>query len=85
MKKKDLDKLKSFVRHFAITAVAVYTVNPDADWKAVIAGAIAGVVGPAIRAVDKNDPAFGKVADWVETQIKDIAKKPAKKTVKKKA
>lgn len=79
MKKKDLDKLKSFVRHFAITAVAVYTVNPDADWKAVIAGAIAGVVGPAIRAVDKNDPAFGKVATWVETEIKKTAKKAPKK------
>ena len=79
MKKQDLDKLKSFVRHFAITAVAVYTVNPDADWKAVIAGAVAGVVGPAIRAVDKNDPAFGKVADWAEAEIKKIAKKSPKK------
>lgn len=79
MKKQDLDKLKSFVRHFAITAVAVYTVNPDADWKAVIAGAVAGIVGPAIRAVDKNDPAFGKVADWAEVEIKKIAKKSPKK------
>lgn len=79
MKKQDLDKLKSFVRHFAITAVAVYTVNPDADWKAVLAGAIAGVVGPAIRAVDKNDPAFGKVASWAEAEIKKVAKKAPKK------
>lgn len=79
MDKKTLDKVKSFVRHFAITAVAVYTVNPDADWKAVIAGAVAGVVGPTIRAIDKNDPAFGKVADWTETEIKKIAKKSAKK------
>jgi len=85
MNKKDLDKLKSFVRHFAITAVAVYTVNPDADWKAVIAGAIAGVVGPAIRAIDKNDPAFGAVANWAEKEIKELAKKPAKKATKKKA
>jgi hypothetical protein len=84
MKKKDLDKLKSFVRHFAITAVAVYTVNPDADWKAVIAGAVAGVVGPAIRAVDKNDPAFGKVADWAEAEIKHLVKKSAKKAAPKK-
>lgn len=85
MKKADIDKLKSFVRHFAITAVAVYTVNPDADWKAVIAGAVAGIVGPAIRAVDKNDPAFGKVADWAETEINKLAKKSPKKAVKKKA
>jgi hypothetical protein len=85
MKQKDLDKLKSFVRHFAITAVAVYTVNPDADWKAIIAGAVAGVVGPAIRAIDKNDPAFGKVADWVEVEVDKLAKKSAKKAPKKKA
>ena len=79
MKKQDLDKLKSFVRHFAITAVAVYTVNPDADWKAVIAGAVAGVVGPAIRSIDKADPAFGRVAEWTETEIKKLAKKSPKK------
>jgi flagellar biosynthesis component FlhA len=81
MKKTDLDKIKSFVRHFAITAIAVYTVNPDADWKAVFAGAVAGVVGPAIRAIDKNDPAFGRVANWVETEIKKVAKKSPKKKV----
>jgi hypothetical protein len=85
MKQKDLDKIKSFVRHFLITAIAVYTVNPDADWKAIIAGAIAGVVGPAIRAIDKNDPAFGKVADWAELEIDKLAKKSAKKAPKKKA
>lgn len=85
MKKQDIDKIKSFVRHFAITAVAVYTVNPDADVKALVAGVVAGIIGPAIRAVDKNDPAFGKVADWVESEIKDLAKKPAKKAPKKKA
>lgn len=79
MKKKDLDKVKSFVRHFAITAVAVYTVNPDADYKALIAGVVAGVVGPAIRAVDKNDPAFGRVANWVETEIKKLPAKSKKK------
>jgi len=79
MKKEDIDKIKSFVRHFAITALAVYTVNPDADWKAVVAGAVAGIVGPAIRAIDKNDPAFGRVADWAETEIKKIAKKAPKK------
>lgn len=85
MKQKDIDKLKSFVRHFAITAVAVYTVNPDADIKAIIAGAVAGIVGPAIRAIDKNDPAFGKIADWAEVEIDKLAKKSAKKAPKKKA
>lgn len=85
MKKEHLDKIKSALRHFVLTAAAVWVVNPDADVKAIIAGAIAGIAGPAIRAIDKNDPAFGRVADWVEVQIKDLAKKPAKKTAKKKA
>ena len=85
IKRKDLDKLKSALRHFVLTAAAVWVVNPDADVKALIAGAVAGIAGPAIRAVDKNDPAFGRVADWVETAIKDLAKKPAKKATKKKA
>lgn len=85
LKKKDLDKIKSALRHFVLTTAAVWVVNPDADVKALIAGAVAGVVGPAIRAVDKNDPAFGKVANWAETAIKDLAKKPAKKAAKKKA
>lgn len=78
LKKKDIDKLKSALRHFALTASAVWVVNPEADFKAIVAGAVAGIVGPAIRAIDKNDPAFGRVAEWVETQIKEIAKKPKK-------
>lgn len=85
LKKKDIDKVKSALRHFALTAAAVWVVSPDADVKALIAGAVAGVVGPAIRAVDKNDPAFGRVADWVETEIKELAKKAPKKAPKKKA
>ena len=85
MKQEHLDKIKSALRHFVLTAAAVWVVNPDADVKAIIAGAVAGIAGPAIRAIDKNDPAFGRVADWVEIQIKDIGKKPAKKAAKKKA
>lgn len=70
MKKKDIAKIKSAVRHFVLTATAVWVAKPDADWKAVLAGAIAAVVGPAIRGLDKADPAFGIVADKVETKIK---------------
>lgn len=85
MKKKDLDKIKSALRHFVLTAAAVWVVSPDADVKAVIAGAVAAIVGPAIRAIDKNDPAFGKVADWAEVEINKLAKKSPKKATKKKA
>ena len=79
LKKSDIDKIKSALRHFVLTAAGVWVVNPDSDVKALIAGAVAAVVGPAIRAIDKNDPAFGKVADWAEAEIKKIAKKSPKK------
>jgi hypothetical protein len=49
-----------------------------------LAGVVAAIVGPVIRGLDKNDPAFGRVADWVEVEIDKLAKKPVKKAVKKK-
>lgn len=82
--------VKSALRHFAVTAAAVLVAKPDADWKALLAGVAAAVVGPAIRAWDKNDPTFGRIsdeliaeidrafADWAEVE------KPKKKAVKKK-
>lgn len=85
MKEKDIAKLKSALRHFVLTAASVWVVHPDANFKALIAGTVAAIVGPAIRAIDKNDPAFGKVAEWVELEIKKIAKKSVKKAPKKSA
>lgn len=79
LKKATINKIKSALRHFALTGAAVWVVNPDADVKALIAGVVAAIIGPSIRAIDKNDPAFGRVADWVETEVKKIAKKPSKK------
>lgn len=71
-------KYKSAARHFLITAAAVFVANPDADAKALIAGVIAAIVGPTIRAIDKNDPAFGQVAVKVEEKIKKAAKRVKK-------
>jgi energy-converting hydrogenase Eha subunit B len=66
---------KSALRHFAITAAAVFVANPDADAKAFIAGVVAAIVGPAIRAIDKHDECFGHVAIKVEDKIKKSAKR----------
>lgn len=79
MSDKDNAKIKSALRHFAITAVAVWSVKPDADWKALLAGVAAALVGPAIRGIDKADPAFGRVADKAVAEIDKLAKKSAKK------
>lgn len=76
------DMVKSALRHFAITAALVWSAQPDADWKAVLAGVVAAIVGPVIRGIDKSDPAFGRVADKVEVAIKELPKKAAKKAAK---
>lgn len=77
MKKEHIDTLKSAVRHFAITAGGIYAAGVH-DWKALLGGTIAAVVGPAIRGIDKKDPAFGLLADATEVEIKKIAKKLSK-------
>lgn len=66
--------LKSALRHFILVAIPVWEVS-GGDMKAFIYGLVAAIVGPAIRAVDKNDPAFGKLADVVEKEL--AKKKPA--------
>ena len=81
--------VKSALRHFAVTAAAVLVAKPDADWKAVVAGVAAAVVGPAIRAWDKNDPTFGRISNELIAEIDRAfaewsAPKPKKKAVKKK-
>ena len=48
-----------------------------------VAGLIA-VAGPALRAVNSKDPAFGLVADVVDSELKKLAAKPAKKAPAKK-
>ena len=77
MTEKHLDILKSAVRHFAVTAIALYA-GGVTDIKALALATIAAVVGPAIRGIDKTDPAFGLVADIVDAKIEKIAKKSTK-------
>jgi flagellar biosynthesis component FlhA len=79
MKQKHLDMLKSAIRHFAITAVALYAAGVT-DIKALAFATGAAVVGPAIRGIDKKDPAFGLIADAVTKEIEKLAKISKKKT-----
>lgn len=71
--------VKSALRHFLLVAIPVWEVS-GGDIKAFVYGVLAAVIGPAIRGLDKNDPAFGKVADWVEKELSKKAKpkKPKK-------
>ena len=83
MEKKHLDMLKSAIRHFAVTAIALYAAGVT-DIKALAFATAAAVVGPAIRGIDKKDPAFGLVADVVTAEIDKLAKASKKKPALKK-
>ena len=83
MEKKHLDMVKSAIRHFAVTAVALYAAGVT-DIKALAFATAAAVVGPAIRGIDKSDPAFGLAADVVTAEIDKLAKASKKKPTAKK-
>jgi hypothetical protein len=83
MEQKHLDMLKSAIRHFAITAAALYAAGVK-DSSALALATAAAVVGPAIRGIDKKDPAFGLVADLVTAEIDKLAKASKKKAAPKK-
>lgn len=84
MKPNQVQALKSALRHFVLTAVSLYLAGVT-DLKALGFATAAAIAGPAIRGIDKNDPAFGRVADWVVVEIDKLAKKDTKKKPKKKA
>jgi flagellar biosynthesis component FlhA len=81
MKAQQVQALKSALRHFVLTAVSLYLAGVT-DLKALGFATAAAIVGPAIRGIDKNDPAFGRVADWVTAELDKLAKKDKKKTTK---
>jgi hypothetical protein len=83
MEQKHLDMLKSAIRHFAITAAALYAAGVK-DLSALAFATAAAVVGPAIRGIDKKDPAFGLVADVVTAEIDKLVKASKKPAAKKK-
>ena len=71
--------LASYARSFAVASLAVCsTGNTDAK-QILIAGVIA-VIGPALRALNDKDPAFGLVADVVTVQLDKLAKASKKKS-----
>jgi hypothetical protein len=78
MEQKHIDMLKSAIRHFAVTAVALYAAGVT-DLTALAFATAAAVVGPAIRGIDKTDPAFGLIADVATKKINKLAKASKKK------
>lgn len=77
----DTKKIKTLVGSYARTFIAVATyalLNGESDLQAVLIAGLVAVVGPAIRAANPNDPAFGLLADKVEVELKKVANKPKK-------
>ena len=69
--------IESYARSFVVAAIAVYTAG-ETDIKAIAIAGLAAIAGPAIRAVNPKDPAFGFIADAVDVEIKALAKKSKK-------
>jgi hypothetical protein len=94
MNDKQKAMLASYGRSFlaAMTATFMATGGDllalDADTlKAILASGIAAVLPVALRYINKQDPAFGKIAEVIATEgLKKLTKKaPAKKAVAKKS
>jgi hypothetical protein len=71
--------LESYARSFVVAAIAVYSAG-ETDLKAILIAGLAAVAGPAIRAINPKDPAFGFIANAVDVENKALAKKSKKKT-----
>jgi hypothetical protein len=70
--------IESYARSFVVAAIAVYSAG-ETDLKAIAIAGLAAVAGPAIRAINPKDPAFGFIANAVDVEIKALAKKSTKK------
>lgn len=70
--------IESYARSFIVAGIAVYSAG-ETDIKAILIAGLAAVVGPAIRAINPKDPAFGVIANAVDAEIKTLIKKSTKK------
>ena len=75
--------LESYVRAFVVALGVAYSDGFTGAEELLIAGVIA-VAGPAIRAINPKDPAFGVVADVVTAELNKLAKADKKKAAPKK-
>ena len=65
--------IKSYLRGVLVAILPLIAIG-STDAKAYIAAVCAGVISPALRAMDKKDPAFGKIADIVDMELDKLAK-----------
>ena len=70
--------LKSYARGVLVAITPLIAIHTTDPWAYVVA-VMAGVISPALRAMDSKDPAFGMVADIVDAETDKLAKKTAAK------
>jgi hypothetical protein len=73
--------LKSYARGVLVAITPLISIS-ETDPKAYVVAVVAGVIAPALRALDKKDPAFGLIADVVDIELDKLAKKDTKKKKK---
>lgn len=70
--------VKSYLRGVLVAITPLITIHNTDVWAYVVA-VLAGVISPALRAMDSKDPAFGMVADIVDAETDKLAKKTTNK------
>jgi len=83
MDKKLQALVASYARSFIVAIATAYSIGARDTKDLVIAGLIA-IAGPALRALNSKDPAFGLVADVVTVELNKLAKADTKKAAPKK-
>jgi hypothetical protein len=71
--------IESYVRAFVVALGVAYSDGLRGTEEILVAAVIA-IAGPAIRAINPKDPAFGFIADAVTQEITKLAKADKKKT-----
>ncbi len=71
--------ISSYGRSFAVAAATYVAQGDGVTLQGLVLAGIIAVAGPALRAVNPKDPAFGLVANVVDSELKKLAKKAAPK------
>jgi hypothetical protein len=75
LKEKQKKMLETYVASFGVAVAQSYQANSDLGIDGLLIAGLIAVVGPAIRAINPKDPAFGWVANVADAELKKLAKK----------
>jgi hypothetical protein len=80
LKEKHKKMLESYGRSFVVAALAAFQASGgDLGLDGVLVAGLIAVAGPALRALNPKDPAFGLVSTFVDSELKKLEKKVAVK------